>query len=339
MNAATDPMPQSIAQDAAGQGQIIASARAVLLKEAEALGILGTALGGALGAAFTAAVGTILRLEGRLIVTGVGKSGHVGRKIAATLASTGTPASFVHASEASHGDLGMITPRDAVLALSWSGESAELRDVIDYCRRFGVPLLAFTSRADSALGRAADHALVLPKAPEACPMGLAPTSSTTMQLALGDALAVALLEARGFTPSDFGRFHPGGKLGAGLKRAGDIMHDGARLPLAGSGTPLAEAILELSRQGFGCVAVTDADGMLAGIVTDGDLRRHMAPDLMTRTVDAVMTRGPVTIARDTLLSEALATMEGRKITALLVVEAKRPVGIIHLHDLLRAGVA
>ena len=318
---------------------VVNSARQVLLREAEALSILHGAMDGQLGADFARAVDAVLAAAGRVMVTGVGKSGHVGRKIAATLASTGTPASFVHASEASHGDLGMITRQDAVLALSWSGESAELRDVIQYCTRFEVPLIAFTSQSESALARAADIALVLPQAPEACPMGLAPTSSTTMQLALGDALAVALLEARGFTPSDFGRFHPGGKLGAGLRRVREIMHVGDRLPIARVGTPMTEAILELSRRGFGCVAVVTDEGTLAGIVTDGDLGRHMAPDLMARSVDAIMTRDPITIAANALLSDALSIMDTRKINALLVVEAARPIGIVHLHDLLRVGVA
>ncbi len=331
--------PPSAPPSSARTAPSIASARRVIEHEVRALGILDAALDGPLGQTFAIAIETILALRGRLMVTGVGKSGHIGRKIAATLASTGTPASFVHASEASHGDLGMITPADAVLALSWSGESAELRDVIDYCHRFAVPLVAFTSRADSALGRAASVPLVLPQAPEACPMGLAPTSSTTMQLALGDALGVALLESRGFTASDFGRFHPGGKLGAGLKRIAEIMHRDDRIPVTRTGTPLAEAIIELSRKGFGCVAVTDEGGALRGIVTDGDLGRHMAADLMTRTVDAIMSPDPITVSADTLLSEALAILEMRKVSALLVVDEAHPIGIVHLHDLLRAGVA
>lgn len=318
---------------------VVAGAKRVLATEAEAIGALAEALDGPAGAAFAKAVRTVLALEGRLMVTGVGKSGHIGRKIAATLASVGTPASFVHASEAGHGDLGMITPKDAVLALSWSGESAELRDVIDHCRRFGTPLIGFTSQGASSLGRNADVAIVLPCAPEACPMGLAPTSSTTMQLALGDALAVALLEARGFTRTDFGRYHPGGKLGAGLKTAAEIMHVGDRLPLAPVGATLGEAIPEMTRQGFGCLAVVDADGALAGILTDGDLRRRMAPDLMARPVETLMTRDPAVITPATLLSDALATMERVKITALIVVEDARPVGILHMHDLLRAGMA
>jgi arabinose-5-phosphate isomerase len=288
---------------------------------------------------FARAVAAVLACRGRVVVMGMGKSGHVGRKIASTFASTGTPAQFVHPGEASHGDLGMITRADAILALSWSGETAELKDLVDYSRRFRVPLIAITSSADSALGRAADVVLELPKATEACPMGLAPTTSTLMQLAIGDALAVALLEGRGFTARDFKVFHPGGKLGASLAFVRDLMHVGEQVPLVAAGAPMSEAIVAMSAKGFGCVGVVDGAGALVGIVTDGDLRRHMAPDLTTRRVDDVMTRAPRTARPDQLASEALETMEARKITALFAVDAGRPVGLIHLHDLLRAGLA
>jgi arabinose-5-phosphate isomerase len=292
------------------------------------------------GVAFAKAVALIRAASGRVIVTGMGKSGHVGRKVAATLASTGTPAHFVHPGEASHGDLGMIRNEDVILALSWSGETAELSDIIAYSRRYRVGLVAVTSNPDSTLATEADVALVLPKAEEACPNGLAPTTSTTMQLALGDALAVALLEARGFTPEDFRTFHPGGKLGAKLTFIRDIMHRGEELPVVTLGTSMAEAIVEMSARRFGCVAVVDGAGCIAGIISDGDLRRHMRPDLTTRTVDEVMTRSPKTIPETELAVEALELMNRSRITALFVVSAdKKPTGIVHIHDLLRIGVA
>jgi arabinose-5-phosphate isomerase len=279
-------------------------------------------------------------------VMGMGKSGHVGRKIAATLASTGTPALFVHPGEASHGDLGMIVPGDGVLALSNSGETAELADLIAHARRFGLPLVAVTARAGSALGGAADVALVLPEAEEACPMGLAPTTSTAMQMALGDALAVALLRRRGFTAADFHRFHPGGRLGAQLgarlKRVRDLMHTGADMPLGDAALPMAQALLVMTEKRFGCLGVIGSDGRLAGIVTDGDLRRHMGPDLLARAVGEIMTASPRTIGAEALAAEALHAMNAhaRPVTALFVVDtAGMPVGILHLHDLLRAGVA
>jgi arabinose-5-phosphate isomerase len=280
--------------------------------------------------------------QGRVVVSGMGKSGHVGRKIAATLASTGTPAMFVHPGEASHGDLGMILPSDAVLALSNSGETTELSDLVAHTRRFGLPLVAVVGRAGSTLAQAADVALVLPDAPEACPMGLAPTTSTTMQLALGDAIAVALLTRRGFGPADFRVFHPGGKLGAQLRRVREVMHAADALPLARPETPMHAALLAMTEKRFGCLGVTDADGSLAGIITDGDLRRAMGPDLLERRVDSVMTRAPRTIGPDAMAAEALRMMNDpeRPITALFVVDdARRPVGILHIHDLLRAGVA
>ncbi len=315
----------------------IQSGRAVLA--AEAAGI--TALAATLGPAFAQAVEILAETRGRVVVTGMGKSGHIARKIAATLASTGTPALFVHPAEASHGDLGMIVEGDCVLALSNSGETAELADLVAHTRRFGLRLLAITARAASALARAADVLLLLPPAAEACPLGLAPTTSTTMQLALGDALAVALLTRRGFSPSDFRVFHPGGKLGARLTHVRDLMHAGAELPLATAATPMPEALIRMTEARFGCLGIVDAQGLLAGIVTDGDLRRAMAPDLLARTAGEVMTAAPRTIGPDALAAEALALMNrrDRPITALFVIDAGRPVGILHVHDLLRAGVA
>ena len=315
------------------------SAIRTVTTEAAALQALAEALAGPMGEAFERALASISAVTGRLVVTGIGKSGHIGSKIAATFASTGTPAFFVHPVEANHGDLGMIGAGDAVLAMSWSGESAELQGIVAYTRRFRIPLIAITSRETSALAREADERLILPRVEEACPHGLAPTSSTTMQLALGDALAVALLERRGFTPIDFRVFHPGGQLGASLRHVGDLMHRGEAMPLVATGTPMSEAILAISRKGFGCVAVVDEPGRLLGIVTDGDLRRHLSGDLLARSVDEVMTRAPKTIGPDTLAAKALDMLNSANITALMVVEEGMPVGIIHLHDLLRIGVA
>jgi arabinose-5-phosphate isomerase len=317
----------------------IASALRALETEREGLAALAAAVCDGLGSPFVAAVEAIRQARGRLIVSGMGKSGHIARKIAATLASTGTPAYFVHAADASHGDLGMITSDDVMLVLSWSGETEELRSLIDYSRRFAITLIAVTVSSDSTLGQAADIVLALPPAREACPHNLTPTTSAVMQLALGDALAIALLESRGFTAIDFGVFHPGGKLGAALKFARDVMHPGSAVPLIRRGAPMSEAIVEMSAKGFGCVAVTDADGKLAGMITDGDLRRHMRDDLLQTTVDKVMTASPKTIRPDQLASEALQILNSSKITALIVVEKGRPVGIVHFHDLLRAGVA
>jgi arabinose-5-phosphate isomerase len=317
----------------------IASALRTLEIERDGLTILMEAIGNGLGPLFTAAVETIAAARGRVIVTGMGKSGHVGRKITATFASTGTPAHYVHPVEASHGDLGMIQTDDVIIALSWSGETAELADLIGYAKRFRVPLIAVTSNADSTLGRQADICLALPKAKEACPNGLAPTTSTTMQLALGDALAVALLERRGFTAEHFRVFHPGGKLGATLKHVGDIMHTGDRLPIVTVGTSMADALVVQSDKSFGCVIVVDAGGDLAGIVTDGDVRRHMSGDLLQRRVEEVMTASPITVAPDTLLGEALEIIESRKRGALIVAEGRKPIGLLHVLDLLRAGAA
>ena len=317
----------------------IPSALRTLEAEAEGVTALVAALQSDLGGAFLAAVELIANSKGRLIVTGLGKSGHIGRKVAATFASTGTPAFFVHAAEASHGDLGMITSEDIILALSWSGEQAEMKNLITYAKRFRIPLIAMTANRDSTLGLAADVSLALPKAREACPHNLAPTTSSVMLLALGDALAIALLEGRGFTSSDFSVLHPGGKLGAMLKHARDLMHRGEAMPLKPLGTKMSDALVEMSSKGFGCVGITDSHGLLVGIVTDGDLRRHMRPDLMTAQVDEVMTKNPKTISPNLLASEALEILNASKITALIVTEGKKPVGIVHLHDLLRAGVA
>jgi arabinose-5-phosphate isomerase len=271
----------------------------------------------------------------------MGKSGHVGRKIAATFASTGTPAHFVHPAEASHGDLGMIVPGDAVLALSNSGETAELADLIGHATRFGIPLIAITGRAGSALAQAAYVTLLLPASAEACPMGLAPTTSTTMQLALGDALAVALLNRRDFTHSDFRAFHPGGRLGAALRRVGELMHTGEALPVTDASLPMPQALLLMTGKGFGCLCVVDEAGALSGIVTDGDLRRAMGPDLLNRRVGEIMNTSPLTARPEMLAAEALRVMNDRPrpITTLFVLdEARRPVGLLHVHDLLRAGI-
>ena len=293
-----------------------------------------------LGASFGRALDLCAAARHRLIVTGIGKSGHVARKIAATLASTGTPAQFVHPAEASHGDLGMIGIEDAVLALSNSGESAELADIIAYSRRFKIPLVAITAGRQSALAEAADVVLLLPHAAEACPMGLAPTTSTTMMLALGDALAIALLERKGFSTAEFQLFHPGGRLGRRLLRVGDIMHTGDSVPLVGPAAAMSEAILVMTAKSFGCVGVRDADGRLSGVITDGDLRRHMDDRLLTRRVGEVMHRSPKTVTAAQLAAEALGLMNRFAITSLFVVDDdRRPAGFLHMHDCLRAGVA
>ena len=289
-----------------------------------------------LRAAFSQAVERIAASNGRVIVTGMGKSGHIGRKIAATLASTGQPASFVHSAEASHGDLGMVQGGDVVLAISWSGETAELAAIVTFAKRYAIALIAMTANPDSALGREADVCLTLPSADEACPNGLAPTTSTTMQLVLGDALAIALLEARGFTARDFRALHPGGKLGAKLRHVREVMHTGDRIPRIEASARMAEAIVEMTTKGFGCVAAFEA-GRLVGIVTDGDLRRHLKANFSLETpVADVMTRKPRTIAPDALVAEALEGISHR-ISALLVVERGVVVGIVHFHDLMRIG--
>ena len=315
------------------------SARRTLDCGVDGLKALQAALVNGLAEGFGHAVELLQACRGRVIVTGMGKSGHVGQKLAATLASTGTPAQFVHPAEASHGDLGMITMKDVILALSWSGETKELAAILTYSRRFRVPLIAMTSRRDSALGKAADIVLALPQVKEACPHGLAPTTTTLAQLALGDCLAIALLEGRGFTALDFKVFHPGGQLGANLKHVRDVMHSGDELPIVGESEPMSSALVVMTEKSFGCLGVVGADGKLAGIFTDGDLRRHMAPGLLDRRVGEIMTRSPKTVTAGMMASSALQIVNASAITALFVVEDGAPVGIVHIHDLLRAGVA
>ena len=313
----------------------VASARRVLGLESEGL----RALAASLDERLATALDLLGSATGRVIVTGMGKNSHIGAKIAATMASTGTAAFFVHPAEASHGDLGMIARGDALLALSNSGETPELADIVAYTRRFSISLVAITGREQSTLARNADVALVLPEATEACPMGLAPTTSTTMTLALGDALAVGLLERKGFSASDFGVLHPGGRLGRMLMKVADIMHEGDEVPLIGEAAGMAEVLVLMTTKSFGVAGIVDAKGRLAGIVTDGDLRRHMGPELLSLRAREVMTPQPRTIRSDALAAEALGLMNQRKITSLFVVEDARPIGILHIHDCLRAGLA
>jgi arabinose-5-phosphate isomerase len=317
----------------------ISSALRTLNLGAEGIAQLAQEVAGPMAAAFDEAVRRLKAVSGRVIVTGIGKSGHVAQKIAATFASTGTPSFFVHPSEASHGDLGMITQSDVILALSWSGETVELKPIITYSRRFAVPLIAITSQADSALGKQADVVLQLPRVKEACPHGLAPTTSTTIQLAIGDSLAIALLDARGFTAHDFKIFHPGGSLGAQLKFVADLMHKGERLPLVRESITMGEALVIMTEKSFGCLGVIDGAGKLVGMITDGDLRRHMGPDLIKASAKDIMTKKPNTIAPNMLASAALERFNSLKRTQMFVVEGGKPVGIVHVHDLLRAGVA
>lgn len=312
----------------------IAVARRVLEMEADGLSVLA----GALDQRFVDAVDMLFAVSGRVIVTGMGKSGHIAHKIAATLASTGTPANYVHPGEASHGDMGMITRSDAVLALSNSGETPELSDIVAYTRRYGIPLVSMTGRPDSTLDRAADVGLCIPTSAEACPMDLAPTTSTTVMLALGDAIAVALLERRGFSPDDFRALHPGGQLGRRLLKVSDIMHSGDALPLVGTETSMADALLVITAKSLGSVGIVGEDGRLAGIITDGDLRRHMNDGLLSRCVRDVMTANPKTTAPDVLAAQALGVMNDMKITGLFVVDDGRPTGFLHIHDCLRAGI-
>lgn len=310
------------------------SASRVLSLEAEGI----RALAESLDTQFVGALDILSAVTGRVIVTGMGKSGHVARKIAATLASTGTPAYFVHPGEASHGDLGMVARDDAVIALSNSGNTRELNDLLEYTRRFAIPLIGITARAESMISELSDIALILPPVPEGCPMGLAPTTSTTMQLALGDALAVALLERRGFSTTDFHVFHPGGQLGSSLLRVDDLMHRGSELPLAPESERMSDAVLAMTTKHFGCVGIVDAEGRLAGVITDGDLRRHMGDSLLALSAGEVMTKDPQTIRPTALAVEALALMNDRAITSLFVLEDGRPIGILHIHDCLRAGI-
>lgn len=327
MNSAT------LAHNPDAQADDIAVGKSVLTQEIVGL----QAVSDSLDTQFSKAVETLFSRTGRVIVTGMGKSGHIARKIAATLASTGTPAHFVHPAEASHGDLGMITEQDAVIALSNSGETAELQDVIAYTRRFDIPLIALVRRKTSTLVESADIAVVLPEIPEASPEG-APTTSTTMMLAYGDALAIALLKRRGFSKEDFGTYHPGGKLGKNLTKVGSLMHGGEELPLAASDLPMQKVLIEMTAKRFGCVGVTAQDGTLLGIITDGDLRRHMGDFLLEQTAEEVMTANPITIGVNMLAPEALHIMQEKSITSLFVVDKHVPVGILHIHDLLRAGV-
>ncbi len=321
------------------RSRVIAGDMAVARRvfEVETMGL--EALGRALDERFSAALDRMAKCKGRVVVSGIGKSGHIAHKIAATLASTGTPAFFVHPAEASHGDLGMVTPDDVVVAISNSGGTAELADLVAHTRRFRIPLIAITSGANSSLADNADVALVLPPADEACPIGLAPTTSTTMTMALGDALAVALMERRGFTADDFQKFHPGGQIGRRLLKIADIMHRGSEIPLISQDAIMADALIEMTAKHFGCVGVVDGRAKLIGIVTDGDLRRHMSPTLPSKMVRDVMTGAPVTIRPKALAAEALAVMNERAITALFVVEGREVVGIVHVHDCLRAGIA
>ncbi len=317
----------------------IASALRTVEIEQSGLSALAAALENGLSEPFARAVEMLASIQGRVIVTGVGKSGHIGSKIAATLASTGTPAFFVHPAEANHGDLGMIAKDDAIIAMSWSGESLELKGIVAYSRRFAIPLVAVTAGDASALARQADVVLNLPRSPEACPHGLAPTTSTLLQLAIGDALAVALLEARGFTPDHFRTLHPGGQLGASLTLIQEIMHTGEELPIVGLGTKMPEAMMMLSKKRFGCVCVVDGEERLIGIVTDGDLARNLHRNLAETTVDDIMTRGPKTVKPQMLASAALGLLNAHNISALIVVDDDKPVGVVHFHDLLRIGAA
>jgi arabinose-5-phosphate isomerase len=323
--------------------EAVQSALRTLDAEAGGIAAISAALAGPLGAAFAASVDLIRQSKGRIIVTGLGKSGHVARKIAATFASTGTPAFFVHAAEASHGDLGMITQDDVIIALSWSGEQPEMKSLVNYSKRFGIPMIAVTSNAASPLGEAAGIVLELPKAREACPHNLAPTTSSLMQAAIGDALAIAMLEGRGFTALEFANFHPGGKLGAMLKFVRDIMHTGDAIPIKPLGTKMSDALVEMSSKGFGCVCIVNESGEIAGIITDGDLRRHMMRQgLMSALVDEVMTKNPRTVAPGMLATEIMReSINSSKpaVTVLIVAEGNKPVGIVHVHDVLRAGVA
>lgn len=326
-------MAQSKPRQERGEADL-ATARRVLKTEEVALRELADSLNGP----FVEALDLIDAAQGRVVVTGMGKSGHIANKIAATMASTGQPAFFVHPAEASHGDLGMVQKDDVVIALSNSGETSELSDIIAFTRRYGIGLIGMTRRAGSTLAQSSDVALVVPESPEACSIGLAPTTSTTMMLALGDALAVCLLERKGFTAQDFRDFHPGGKLGQRLLKVKDLMHSGNQVPLIGEKALMSEALLEMTAKSFGVVGVVDGAGNMLGVITDGDLRRHMSKDLIDQKAVDVMTRGGVTADPHQIASEAVAVMNERKITALFCVEDGKPQGILHIHDCLRAGV-
>lgn len=312
-------------------------ARQTIDREIEALKTMENNLDDTLGQALD----VLQKTKGRVIVTGMGKSGHIGSKIAATMASTGTPAFFLHPSEASHGDLGMITSDDTVIAISNSGESKELLDILTYCRRFSIPLIAITKNPESSLGKNSDIILRLPDNREACPLGLAPMSSTTATLVMGDILAAALMVRKGFTEQDFRLRHPGGKLGAILRHVSDIMHTGDEMPLIGEDAIMQDALIKMSEKMLGCVGILNKDGDLIGVITDGDLRRWMAPNLIEEKVSKVMTKNPRTCSADILIAEAVNIMNntGRGITNMFVVDGKKPIGIVHIHDCLRAGVS
>jgi len=319
--------------------EILTSAIRTVNTERAGLAALEKSLAGDLREPFQRAIDIFANITGRLIVTGMGKSGHIGSKMAATFASTGTPAFFVHPAEANHGDLGMIARDDAVLAMSWSGEATELKGILAYSRRFKIPLVALTSKPQSTLAREADICLTLPREEEACPLGLAPTTSTVMQLVIGDALAIALLEARGFSPGDFKTFHPGGQLGANLTQIADLMHTGNELPLVPIGTSMNAAVKTISKTGFGCVGITDDKGKLSGIITDGDLRRNIDKNMRDLSVEDIMSTNPKVVSPTTLASTAVAMLNDMKVTTLFVTQDNKPVGLIHMHDLLKAGVA
>ena len=317
------------------ENSFVTDAKKVLKTEADALGKLKDDL----PIDFSDLVKSILNLNGRVIVSGVGKSGHIGNKIAATLASTGTPAYFVHATEASHGDLGMITEQDLCLLISNSGETIEMFDILTHARRFSIPVATMSSSCESTLVKAADFKLCLPMADEACPIGMAPTTSTTMMLALGDALAVVLMEAKSFNAENFKIFHPGGKLGAKLMTVGQLMHKNDKIPLVNTTTSMKETLITMSSKGFGIAAIVDDIGYLVGVITDGDLRRHI-DDLMERSAADIASLSPITVVEDTLVVDALSLMQERKISVLIVTSTdNKPVGIIHIQDLLRVGVA
>ena len=315
----------------------VKSAMRTVATDQAGIAALAAALEDGLAEPFARAVDLLAAVSGRVIVTGVGKSGHIGSKLAATLASTGTPAFFVHPAEANHGDLGMIGRDDAIVAMSWSGEMAELKGIVAYARRFSIPLIAITAGETSTLAREATAVLLLPRVQEACPHGLAPTTSTLLQLVIGDALAVALLEQRGFTPDHFRTFHPGGQLGAHLTHVSEIMRTGDQIPTALRGTRMPEAVMTLSKKKVGCVCVLEHDGTLAGIITDGDVARNLHRDLREIVVDDVMTATPKTVSPDTLAGKAVAMLDEHRISALVVTEQNRPVGIVHFHDFLRLG--
>lgn len=286
----------------------------------------------------TKALDLMQHVKGRIIITGMGKSGHIGKKIAASLASTGTPSFFVHPAEASHGDLGMITEDDVVIAISNSGESRELVDILNYCKRFGIKLISITKNVESSLGKAGDIVLCLPNNGEACPLGLAPTNSTTATLVLGDILTTGLIERKGFTKSDFNERHPGGKLGSILKRVSDLMHTGDEMPILDKNSNMQQVLIEMTSKRLGCVGFVNEDGELVGMLTDGDLRRCLNPEILNKKAFDLMTKNPKTTSKQVMASEAMKMMHDKKITNMFVVEDKKPIGVIHIHDLLNSGV-